>query len=181
MEVQYKSVKRWSEVYSTTMFANNIQIWLSIFAFSTFIVSFLYPHWDKWRKLTTLSLAEQVGFFLSSVVGVVFIVVAILAFISLGVLVWRAIFGQKIKYDLRRTPSEFLDGLSPANKDRVLRAKEGQNGEVFEARMNKTKMLNDIRVLISQNNALIARYLDTVISLEVKQSVTDAGDKPEWA
>ena len=149
---KYYAFKRSKEIEATTMFTNNLQVSLSVFAFSAFIVSVL---WWCVGRLPMLNLPTWIFHPLTGAVAVLLIGFFLMAMYSLYLflkLLWSAWRGQVIHYDPKNTPPETLKAIKPIidnNKD--LR----EYGKLLKR-------------LIDEKNELISDYQSVIKTLEVK-------------
>lgn len=92
----YHAFKRRGELDSTIMFTNNLQIWCTIFAVTSFIASYFGQLlWGWWFMLKTPFGIEWVALGLGIFFILLFIAMAVYSlFLKLGGLLFHAKFGQ---------------------------------------------------------------------------------------
>lgn len=97
----YKPIpKRWREAYNVGAFTNNLQIWLSIFAFNTFATSSLFSllHWIN-TVMPQPSFIKWLAIFAVACFLLFSVFAAVWSFVSLIIFFKKGICGQKIEYD----------------------------------------------------------------------------------
>ncbi len=97
MQIQkYRAIRDWKEAYSMYNFRENVQLWFEIFAFSTFVAAILYPYASEASPMNAAINEELIKLF-GVLIFLFFTGVAVLAFMSLAILAWKSIFGEKVK------------------------------------------------------------------------------------
>lgn len=110
----YKVFKRKEELDSTLMFTNNLQIWLAIFAFASFIASYLGQYlYGWWLMLRMPSPFEFTILILGIALVLLFIAMGVFSLFKLLRLLWHAKFGQKVEYDPETIHENFLTVITP--------------------------------------------------------------------
>jgi len=155
----YRAFKRKGEASSTkpVVFATNIQIWLSVFAFSVFIATTLGAI-IGW--LCTLKGVHPmlIGFALT-IIGLVFMCFIIVVALSLFHLFnmfrqgWR---GVPYKFDPDTEPDNVLMAISPLNKE--------TNPSEYKKVLNR--LIKEKDKLIKERADLITEYSDCIQDME---------------
>jgi len=128
--------RRWKELYSIFPFSNNLQIWLSIFAFSTFAVSSLFTLFEDMDAMMPIPTIPQSLALLT--VGIAFLLSIIIAgwsLVSLVVLFIKGYFGERIKYNPETTNQSILKAITPIKRRAKTKGKEvSKNGNANKRR-----------------------------------------------
>lgn len=164
----YRAFKRRQEISSTepAVFVNNIQAWLSIFAFSTFIVGFLVSdiEWLFAQKGVPLMLISG-GLAIGGLFILAFIAIVLYAFIQLAKMLWRGWKGIPYEFDPNTTPINVLKAIRPVNIDTNLK----------EYKDILHRLIRDKSKLIEEQNRLIAEYSKIIQKVEKKDDKPKAG------
>jgi hypothetical protein len=148
---KYFPFKRTSELNLTTSFTYILQIWLGVFAFSSFITLEVGQSiWGWWQMLKELSLLQWFAYVVGSIVVLFFLVMVCYSLFKMAKLFWLGKFGQIIKYD-QTTPSNIISAIKPLENDKDLR---------------EYKII--LEKLIVEKEELIKEYQSVINKLEVK-------------
>ena len=159
----YKAVKRRKEATTTTMLTYNLQIWLAIFAFTTFFVSILIPLlWGWGMILSELSSLQWVGFFVGCVFTLLLAAMGLYSLFNTIKLLWRAKFGEVVEIN-KNWSANILAAIEP------LKGK-GMGSEYAKA---IKILIKSNEKLIEENKKLISEYLSIV---ENKDNMEGGGD-----
>ena len=139
-EGRYRAILRLSEMYSAEPYVlrDSMVAWLAILSFTTFIADTLMPKSWGWWGMT----ANPVAVILGAIIALAFLAVAILAFVSLVILVVKALFRRRI----------IVNGKTPSN---VLAATE-------PIHTSKGELLKQLRLEIRERDKLIDRYMELI-------------------
>ena len=164
----YQALKRRAEGSSTapTVFGNNVQIWLSIFAFSTFIVSFLWSSVESlWPALRGWLLAlvglSSIGAGIIVVLVGCFFALAVYSFVQLikmGLRAWRGIPYKFNPNNKKETPNNVLKAIRPVVATKNLR----EYNDVVD------RLIETNKKLIKENDELIAEYQQAIHNMEIR-------------
>ena len=130
---KYKPIPyRWKELYSVFPFSNNLQIWLSVFAFSTFATSSLFTLLQG--ASTMMPQPNVVQSLVLLAIGSAFLIsifIALWSLVSLIIFAFRGFLGQKVDYDPNTTDPNVLKSITPIKERKV---KNGKDKEVNETK-----------------------------------------------
>ncbi len=155
----YRAFKRRGEASSTkpAVFTTNIQVWLSVFAFSTFIVSFLGAGIDWILSLKGVHPMLTGGAI--AIVGLVlicFIALVVYAFIQLVKMFRQGWRGVPHKFDPDTEPDNVLMAIRPLNKE--------TNPSEYKKVLNR--LIKEKDKLIKERSELIAEYSEIIQNKE---------------
>ncbi len=158
----YRAFKRKREASSTkaVVFATNIQIWLSVFAFSTFIVGLLGTGIGWLLSLKGVH-PMLVGGAIAIVVLFItcFFALVVYAFIQLGKMFYEGWRGVPYKFDPDTEPDNVLMAISPLNKETNL----------SEYKKVLIRLIKDNDKCIKERAKLIVEYSKCIQDMEKRK------------
>jgi fatty acid desaturase len=120
--------EQWRELYNTHNFSQNIQFWFGLFAFSTFMVSVLFPfiRGNVGMEITT---TQMVVLVIGSLLLLLFLSFVVWSFISLVIFVWKNYFGTKRKSTKHYELQELLKQSEDLNNKlrQYIKEREGES------------------------------------------------------
>jgi hypothetical protein len=153
----YKAFKRSHEINRTTMFTNNLQIWLALLSISLLgFLELIRAIWGWWMFNLT-----PIGWFfyiLGSVMLFFFLAMSIRSLFGFLKLMWHGKFGQRIEYDPQNTDPNILKAITPIEADNNLK-------DYKKVLALLVKSNNEV---IKKNNELISEYQAIITRLEAK-------------
>lgn len=152
---KYYAFQRTNELDSTfKVFTNNLQVWLSLFAFSSLIVVEAGKAiWGWWNKVTEITPWGWFAYIVGSVVVIIFVAMGLFTFIKSAILLWNGKFGQLVEYNSQEDLN-VLKAIKPIENTKDL--------EQYRDFLKK---------LIEENNKLITEYYSIINRLEDKSVV----------
>jgi len=152
----YKAISRRKELDSAfpEVFTNNLQVWLSVFAFSTYIAGF-FAAIGRW--LFMLEEISHLMFFAMVVCFILalgFAVTAIYSFRGLIALLYHAVKGTPYEYDCK-TPVNVISAIRPVEAMKNTKEYLAIRSMLVEHNKQLNKQIERNDKLVSQYSAII--------------------------
>ena len=184
----YKAFRRRGELDSTlpTVFTNNLQVWLSIFAFTTFIAGFFFIFTREellvvnFLPLWLLMFSDTAVAGIGLILFVCFGVLSIYAFCKLVAFAYHSLKGVLYRYNSKTLPS-VLCSINPLENATtrqeylaIRRALAQHNKQVSKEIENNTELIAQhpaVRGVLTKHNKQLSREIEHNSKLIARYSV----------
>jgi len=148
----YRAFKRRWELDTTyPLFTTKIQVWLAIFAFTSFIVSIFTPLvWRWFLMLPELSPVQWVFLPVSVFIILFFGVMGLYSLLKLVKLFWHGKFGQRIQID-SNMPTNVLEAITPITTEANIKECKAIISKLIKHRDELDRLISNYQVIIDKS------------------------------
>ena len=149
----YKASKRSWELDTTyPLFTTKIQVWLALFAFTSFIVNiFIPPAWRWFLMLPELSPVQWVFFPVCVFIILFFGAMGLYSFFKMIMLFWSGKFGQRIQID-SNMPANVLEAITPISTEANLKECKAIVSKLIKHRDELDGLISNYQVIIDKSD-----------------------------